>query len=157
MGDAGTAVAVAFTAALGVMFFLLLAALLYRLWRRRREAAASGRGGFVLFDVCFQDDRQRCAARPSMDMQNRAARWAGQEEHASGEAADDQEPDECELARWKKMFRAPTRSLSTIDEGTEKGTTPITTPAFCTPPASPDHRRDARALEVATFAVQVKT
>ncbi|KAL6840105.1 hypothetical protein ACP4OV_029915 [Aristida adscensionis] len=150
MGDAGTAVAVAFTAALAVLFVVLLGAVLHRLWRRRREPAASSSRGFVLFDVCFQDDmRQRRAVRPSMERER--ARW----EHAPGEGPDEQaEPDECEIARWKKMFGGPARSLSTIDEGTEKGT-PITTPAFCSPPASPD-RRDARALEMGTIAVQVK-
>ena len=77
-----------------------------------------------------------------------------------GEAAadDDQvvEPDELEIARWRKIFRGPNRSMSTIDEGTEKDDT---TPAFSTPSASPD-RRDARApalaLGMETVAVQLR-
>ncbi|XP_062207559.1 uncharacterized protein LOC133909239 [Phragmites australis] len=149
MGGAGMALAVAFTAALAVLFFVLLAVLLYRHWWRRREAEASTRG-FVLFDVCFHEDRLRRAVRPSMDRNRRRA----PREQSSGEVADDQEPDQYELARWKKMFGGPTRSLSTIDEVTEKDMTPIATPAFCTPPASPD-RRDARALDMASIAVQV--
>jgi hypothetical protein len=73
-----------------------------------------------------------------------------------GEAAadDDQvvEPDELEIARWRKIFRGPNRSMSTIDEGTEKDDT---TPAFSTPSASPD-RRDARALALGMETVTVQ-
>ncbi|GJN17074.1 hypothetical protein PR202_gb04113 [Eleusine coracana subsp. coracana] len=158
MSDAGMALAVAFTAALATLSLVLLAVLIVRYWWRRRDGgAASSRGGFVLFDVCFQDDRRRQAARPL----SMARTWRQESlEHSPREEApgdDHHEPDESELSRWKRMFRSTTRSLSTIDEGTEKGTTPVTTPAFCTPPGSPD-RRDARAraLDMASIAVQVK-
>ncbi|GJM92467.1 hypothetical protein PR202_ga08943 [Eleusine coracana subsp. coracana] len=156
MSDAGMALAVAFTAALATLSLVLLAVLVVRYWWRRRDGgAASSRGSFVLFDVCFQDDRRHHAARPlSMERIRRQESL----EHSPREAAagDDQEPDESELARWKRMFRATTRSLSTIDEGTEKGTTPVTTPAFCSPPGSPDRRARARSLDMASIAVQVK-
>lgn len=132
--------AVALTGGVFVVLLVLLAVVLVRRWWRRREAVASSRG-FVLFGVCFQDENQSGVVRPSLE---RNRRWAPR----GGEAADDHEPDACELERWKKMFGGPTRSLSTIDEGTEKGTTPITTPA-----ASPD-RRDARSLQMATSALR---
>ncbi|RCV28265.1 hypothetical protein SEVIR_5G397000v4 [Setaria viridis] len=167
MGDAGGgggfALAVAFTAALASLFFLLLGAVILRhcWWRRNGAVPASTRGGFVLFDVCFTEDRPRRAARPPPSME-RSRRRVPREINGDGEAAaaaaDEQEPDEWEIARWKKIFGGPTRCLSTIDEGTEKGsTTAATTPAFCTPPASPDRRRaEARALDMASVAAQVQ-
>lgn len=172
MEDAGFALLVALAAALGALFLVLLGAAVLRhyCWRRRLDAvAAPPRRGFVLFDVCFADDRQqRHAVRPpppSSVERGRARRAAGEGrvEHAPGgggeAAADDDpvvEPDELEIARWRKMFRGPNRSMSTIDEGTEKDGT---TPAFSTPSASPD-RRDARApalaLGMETVAVQLR-
>ncbi|WVZ68067.1 hypothetical protein U9M48_017057 [Paspalum notatum var. saurae] len=156
MGSAGLALAVAFTAALASLFLALLAAVILRHCWWRRDAA----GGFVLFDVCFHDDTRRRAVRPPLSMERSRGRCeqAPGGERASAAPADEQEPDEGEIARWKKIFGGPNRSLSTIDEGTEKGgTTPITTPAFCTPPASPD-RRDARsrALDMATIAARLQ-
>lgn len=174
MGDTGFALLVALTAALAALFLVLLGAVILRhyCWRRRDDVSTPTRRGFVLFDVCFADNiRQRRAARPppppsSMERSRgrRSARGAGEgRDHApgGGEAAaadDDQvEPDEFEIARWKKIFGGPNRSLSTIDEGTEKGgTTPITTPAFCTPPGSPDRRDDARVLDMEAIAVQLR-
>lgn len=149
------AVAVAFAAALVSLFLALLAAVIVRHCLPRRDA-----GGFVLFDVCFHDDRQRrgATARPPPSLERIRARRDREREHAPGVegAADEEEPDEREIARWKKIFGGPDRSLSTIDEGTEKGgTTPITTPAFCTPPASPD-RRETRALDVAAIAARLQ-
>ncbi|KAJ1254317.1 hypothetical protein BS78_03G346400 [Paspalum vaginatum] len=160
MGSAGLALAVAFTAALASLFLALLAAVILRHCWWRRDA-----GGFVLFDVCFHDDTRRPhAMRPPRSTERSRAQRPGREREqapggdAAAAPADEQEPDECEIARWKKIFGGANRSLSTIDEGTEKGgTTPITTPAFCTPPASPD-RRDARAraLDMATIAAQLQ-
>ncbi|KAF8775231.1 hypothetical protein HU200_004632 [Digitaria exilis] len=158
-GDGGFALAVAFVATLAFLFFLLLGAIIVRhCWRRRGDAVpASTRRGFVLFDVCFQDNTRRGAVRPPLSMER--SRRRAPPEHGDSEAAaaaEDQEPDECEITRWRKIFGGPTRSLSTIEEGTEKGgTTAATTPAFCTPPASPD-RREARALDVAYIAAKVK-
>ncbi|CAO2182242.1 unnamed protein product [Urochloa humidicola] len=157
--DGGMVLAVAFTAALASLFFLLLGALILRhcWWGRDDAVPASTRGGFVLFDVCLPEDRQprRAVRPPSLERSRRRA----PREHGDSEAAaaDDLEPDEGEIARWKKIFGPPNRSLSTIDEGTEKGgTTAATTPAFCTPPASPDRRRaEARALDMASIAAQV--
>ncbi|XP_066315452.1 uncharacterized protein [Miscanthus floridulus] len=167
MGDAGFALLIALTAALAALFLVLLGAVVVRhcCWRRRDDVSPTRRG-FVLFDVCFAEDRQRGAVRPpSSSMErSRGRRSTGAREgrdHAPGgveaAAADEQvEPDEFEIARWKKIFGGPNRSLSTIDEGTEKGgTTPITTPSFCTPPESPD-RLDARALDMETVAVQLR-
>ncbi|XP_066310327.1 uncharacterized protein [Miscanthus floridulus] len=171
MGETGFALLVALLASLAALFLVLLGAVILRhcCWRRR-DAVSHARRGFVLFDVCFADDRQRRAVRPppSSSMERgRGWRSAGAgegegREHPTGgggeaAAADDQvEPDEFEIARWKKIFWGPNRSLSTIDEGTEKGgTTPITTPSFCTPPGSPD-RRDARALDMETVAVRLR-
>ncbi|CAL4960301.1 unnamed protein product [Urochloa decumbens] len=159
--DSGMALAVAFTAALASLFFLLLGAVILRHCSWGRDAVpapASTRGGFVLFDVCFPEDRQpRRAARPPSSLER--SRRRAPREHGDSEAAAavDLEPDESEIARWKKIFGA-NRSLSTIDEGTEKGsTTAATTPAFCTPPASPDRRRaEARALDMASIAAQLK-
>ncbi|ONM36220.1 hypothetical protein ZEAMMB73_Zm00001d042751 [Zea mays] len=168
MGDAGFALLVALAAALAALFLVLLGAAVLRhyCWRRRLDAVAPPRRGFVLFDVCFADDRQqRHAVRPPPPSVERG--WArraageGRVEHAPGgggeAAADDDpvvEPDELEIARWRKIFRGPNRSMSTIDEGTEKDGT---TPAFSTPSASPD-RRDARApaLGMETVAVQLR-
>lgn len=166
MGDTGFALLVALLAALAALFLVLLGAVILRhyCWRRR-DAVSPARRGFVLFDVCFADDR---AVRPppsSVERSRGARRSAGAgegREHAPGggeAAADDYqvEPDEFEIARWKKIFGGPNRSLSTIDEGTEKGgTTPITTPAVCSPPASPDRRDAARALDMETIAVQLR-
>lgn len=169
MGDAGFALLVALAAALAALFLVLLGAAVLRhyCWRRRVDAVAPPpRRGFVLFDVCFADDtQQRHAVRPppSSVERGRARRAAGEGrvEHAPGgeAAADDDpvvEPDELEIARWRKIFRGPNRSMSTIDEGTEKDGT---TPAFSTPSASPD-RRDARApalaLGMETVAVQLR-
>ncbi|CAO1944312.1 unnamed protein product [Urochloa humidicola] len=162
MGDDGFAVSVAFAAALASLFFLLLGAILFRHWWRRRDAAPASatRGGFVLFDVCFPEDRQPRRAVSVRPPSLERSRRRGLREHGDGEAAaaEDLEPDECEIARWKKIFGGPNRSLSTIDEASEKGgTTAATTPAFCTPPASPDRRRaEARALDMASIAAQVK-
>jgi hypothetical protein len=160
-GGVGFALAVAFAAALAALFFVLLGVILFRhCWRRR--GAASTRSGFVLFDVCFPEERPR-RGRPSRlpPSLERSRRRVPREINGDGEAAaveDEQEPDECEIARWKKIFGPPARSLSTIDEGTEKGgTTGATTPAFCTPPASPDRRRaEARALDMAYVAAKVE-
>ncbi|CAD6235779.1 unnamed protein product [Miscanthus lutarioriparius] len=165
MGDTGFALLVALLASLAALLLVLLGAVILRhcCWRRR-DAVSHARRGFVLFDVCFADDRQRRAVRPppSSSMERgRGWRSAGAgegREHPPGcggeaAAADDQvEPDEFEIARWKKIFGGPNRSLSTIDEGTEEGGT---TPSFCTPPGSPD-RRDARALDMETVAVQLR-
>jgi hypothetical protein len=156
MVDTGMALAVAFSAALAVLSIVLLTVIIdWHWWRRRDGVASSCRGGFILFDVCFRDDMQRQSTRPSS--MGRSRRQDTEEDSPREAPVDDHEPDESELARWKNMFRATTRSLSTIYEATEKGTTPITTPAFSTPPASPD-RRDARAraLDMASIAVQVK-
>ncbi|KAL5221273.1 hypothetical protein ABZP36_025986 [Zizania latifolia] len=147
--DAGMVLGIALTGGVFVALLCLLAVVFVRRWWRRREAAASSRG-FVLFGVCFQDKQgQQCrVVRTSMERD----RWRP----SSGEAEDDQEPSQCELERWKKMFGGPARSLSTIDEGTEKGTTPITTPAFCTPASSPD-RRDAAGhsrIQMTSITVQ---
>ncbi|KAG8078568.1 hypothetical protein GUJ93_ZPchr0007g4169 [Zizania palustris] len=148
--DAGMVLGVALTGGVFVALLCLLAVVVVRRWWRRREAAASSRG-FVLFGVCFQDKQgQQCrVVRSSMERDHRRR-------PSSVEAEDDQqEPSQCELERWKKMFGGPARSLSTIDEGTEKGTTPITTPAFCTPASSPD-RRDAghSRLQMTSITVQ---
>ncbi|PVH37757.1 hypothetical protein PAHAL_5G079700 [Panicum hallii] len=151
---------IAFVAAMASLLLVLLGLILFRHWWRRRCAVpASTRGGFVLFDVCLPDDRRqpRAARPPSMERGRwRAPRERGDIEAAA--AADEAEPDESEIARWKKIFGAPARSLSTIDEGTEKGgTTAATTPAFCTPPASPDCREArARPLDMASVAAQLK-
>ncbi|OEL30693.1 hypothetical protein BAE44_0008290 [Dichanthelium oligosanthes] len=159
--DAGTALAVAFTVALASLFFLLLGAVILRhcWWRRDAVPSSSTRGGFVLFDVCFAHDRPRRAVRPpSMERSRRRVPREHGDSEAAARAADEEEPDECEIALWKKIFGGPNRSLSTIEEGTEKGgTTAATTPAFCTPPASPDRREArARALEMASIAAQDK-
>ncbi|KAF0919271.1 hypothetical protein E2562_029035 [Oryza meyeriana var. granulata] len=148
--DARMVLALALTGGVFVALLSLLVVVLVRRWWRRREAVASSRG-FVLFGICFNDKQsQQCrVVRPSME---RNRRWPSRERHPS-EAEDDQEPDQCELERWKRMFGGPARSLSTIDEETEKGTTPITTPAFCSPATSPD-RRDARPLQMTSIAVQ---
>jgi len=168
MGDTGFALLVALLAALAALFLVLLGAVILRhyCWRRRDAVSPTTRRGFVLFDVCFADDRQRRAVRPppslSMDWSRgrRSAGAAGEgRDHAPGgggeaAAADGQvEPDEFEIARWKKIFGGPNRSLSTIDEGTEKGGT---TPAFCSPPASPDRRDTGRTLDMETIAVQLR-
>ena len=154
------ALVIAFVAALASLFVVLLGLILFRHWWLRRGAVpASNRGGFVLFDVCLPDDRRlrRAARTPSVER----SRWrergdsGGEAAAAADEAA---EPGEGEIARWKKIFGGPARCLSTIDEGTEKGgTTAATTPAFCTPLASPD-RREARArpLDMASVAAQLK-
>uniref|UniRef100_A0ACD5WKD9 Uncharacterized protein n=1 Tax=Avena sativa TaxID=4498 RepID=A0ACD5WKD9_AVESA len=135
--DTGMVVAAALTGGLFVALLLLLVVVLVRRRWQEREAVASG-GRFVLFGVCFQDDIRR---RTSLERsRQRAAR--------GGEEADDQEPDEGELERWKKLFGGPNRCLSTIEEGTEMGMSSVTTPAFCSPPASPD-RTDARTLQSA--------
>ena len=154
------ALVIAFVAALASLFVVLLGLVLLRHWWQRRGAVpASTRGGFVLFDVCLSDDRrQPRAARPPSSVER--SRWRAPRERGDSEAAAavEAEPDECEIARWKKIFGGPARCLSTIDEGTEKGgTTAATTPAFCTPPASPD-RREARArpLDMASVAAQLK-
>ena len=137
MDDAGMVLAAALTGGLFVVLLILLAVVLVRRRWRDREAVSSG-GRFVLFGVCFQDDTQRRFGRTSLDRSRRRAARGGEE-------ADDREPDEGELERWKKMFGGPNRCLSTIEEGTEKGASSVTTPAFCTPPASPD-RRTARTV-----------
>jgi hypothetical protein len=139
--DAGLVLAAALTGGLFVVLLVLLAVVLVRRRWLDREATASG-GRFVLFGICFQDDIQRRFDRTSLDRSRRRAARGGEE-------ADDQEPDEGELERWKKMFGGPNRCLSTIEEGTEKGTPSVATPAFCTPPASPD-RRDARTVQSAS-------
>ncbi|XP_006645067.1 uncharacterized protein LOC102703079 [Oryza brachyantha] len=143
--DTRMVLALAVTCGVFVALLSLLVVVLLRRWWRRREAVASSRG-FVLFGICFNDkqNQQLRVVRPSME---RNRRWPSRERHPS-ETGGDQEPDQCELERWKRMFGGPARSLSTIDEGTEKGTTPITTPA-----TSPD-RRDARSLQMTSVAVQ---
>ncbi|KAM0926755.1 hypothetical protein ACQ4PT_003331 [Festuca glaucescens] len=135
--DTDLVLAAALTGALFMVLLVLLAVVLVRRRWRDHNAVASG-GRFVLFGVCFQDDVER---RMSLDRSRRRAARGGEE-------ADDQEPDEGELERWKKMFGGPNRCLSTIEEGTEEGTPAVTTPAFCTPPASPE-RRDARTVHEA--------
>jgi hypothetical protein len=137
--DTGLVLAAALTGGLFMVLLVLLAVVLVRRRWRDRDAVASG-GRFVLFGVCFHDDIER---RMSLDRTRRRAARGGEE-------AEDQEPDEGELERWKKMFGGPNRCLSTIEEGTEKGT-PAATPAFCTPPASPE-RRDARSVQEASSA-----
>uniref|UniRef100_A0A0D9V847 Uncharacterized protein n=1 Tax=Leersia perrieri TaxID=77586 RepID=A0A0D9V847_9ORYZ len=141
--DARMVLALAITGGVFVALLSLLVVVLVRRWWQRREAFASSRG-FVLFGICFNDkeSQQLRVVRPSMERTTR--RWPSRERHPRV-AEDDQEPDQCELERWKRMFGGPARSLSTIDEGTEKGTTPITTPALCSPTTSPD-RRDARSM-----------
>lgn len=134
MADAGgLELAAVLTGGFFVVLLVLLAVVLVRRWWRGREAAASGRG-FVLFGVCFPEDRSQQRSRT---YRRRASRGV------EASAGDDEEPGESELARWKKLFGGPARCLSTIEEGTEKGTPAATTPAFCSPPPSPD-RRDGR-------------
>ena len=110
------ALGIAFAAALASLFVVLLGLVLLRHWWQRRGAVpASNRGGFVLFDVCLPDDRRlrRAARTPSVER----SRWRAPRESGDSEAAAavEAEPDECEIARWKKIFGGPARCLSTIE------------------------------------------
>ncbi|KAI5003634.1 hypothetical protein ZWY2020_030794 [Hordeum vulgare] len=142
--DDGLVLAAALTGGIFVVLLVLLVVVLVRRRWLDREGAASGRG-FVLFGVCCQDGNQGRFVRTSSLARSRQRAARG------GEEADD-EPDEGELERWKKMFGGPTRCLSTIEEATEKGTSTVASPAFFSPAASPD-RRDARAAQTASAGV----